>query len=126
MRLKTRTALIALAVLMSLLRVNELSAHHSMAMYDQQKTIIITGIVKRIDYKNPHPIFVITVTDDGGSQVDWTLETQSTAQLTSFGWTANTIKLGDKVSVAGNPARNGTPALHVSAIQLPDGRTIKT
>jgi hypothetical protein len=36
------------------------------------------------------------------------------------------MKVGDKVTAVGGPARNGKPAMLVRAIQLPDGRSIRT
>jgi hypothetical protein len=102
------------------------SAHHSMAMYDMQNNITVTGIVARIELKNPHSLFYVTATDKDGKQVEWILECQPLATLTTFGWSASTMKVGDKVTAAGSPARNGKPAMLVRAIQLPDGRTIRT
>ena len=102
------------------------SAHHSMAMYDMQKNITVTGIVARIELKNPHSLFYITVTDKDGKQVEWMLECQPLATLTTYGWSASTMKVGDKITAVGSPARNGKPAMLVRAIQLPDGRTIRT
>ena len=102
------------------------SAHHSMAMYDMQNNITVTGIVARIDLKNPHSVFYITATDKDGKQVQWMLECQPLATLTTYGWSATTMKVGDKVTAVGSPARNGKPAMLVRAIQLPDGRTIRT
>ena len=126
MRFKRWSALTAAAVCMSLLGAMRLGAHHSMAMYDQQNNKTITGIVKRIEFKNPHSIFVVTVTDAQGNPIDWTIESQPLSTLTSYGWAESTMKLGDKVTAVGPPARNGKPAMLVRAIQLPDGRTIKT
>ena len=102
------------------------SAHHSMAIYDMPKNITVTGIVARIELKNPHSLFYITATDKDGKQVEWTLECQPLATLTTYGWSASTMKVGDKVTAVGSPARNGKPAMLVRAIQLPDGRSIRT
>jgi uncharacterized protein DUF6152 len=93
---------------------------------DQQKNITITGIVARVELKNPHSLFYITVTDKDGKQVDWTLECQPLATLSTYGWSQTTMKVGDKVTAVGSPARNGSPAMLVRAIQLPDGRSIRT
>jgi hypothetical protein len=119
------TVLVATGVCMVLLELAPLRAHHSMAMYDQ-KNITITGIVKRIDLANPHSKFYITVTDAKGTQVEWMLEAQPAATLAANGWSANTMKIGDKVTAAGSPARNGKPFMLVRAFQLPDGRTMST
>jgi hypothetical protein len=123
--MKTGLAAVAVAVACAL-PTAAVFAHHSGAMYDLQHPITVTGIVARIELKNPHSLFYLTVTDKDGKQVEWALECQPLSTLTAYGWTAATMKVGDRVTAAGSPARNGTPAMMVSAIQLPDGRTIRT
>ena len=121
-----KTGFVAIAVALSFALPNTaVFAHHAPVMYDLQRPITVTGIVARIELKNPHSLFYLTVTDKDGKQVEWTLECNPLGTLTSYGWTAATIKVGDKVTAAGSPARNGKPAMLVSAIQLPDGRTIR-
>jgi hypothetical protein len=119
------TVRVATGVCIVLLGLAPLRAHHSMAMYEQ-KNITITGIVKRIDLGNPHSKFYITVTDAHGNQVEWVLEAQPHATLAANGWSATTMKVGDKVTAAGSPARNGKPFMLVRAFQLADGRTMST
>ena len=119
------TVLVATGACMEVLGLAPLGAHHSMAMYEQ-KNITITGIVKRIDLGNPHSKFYITVTDTQGKQVAWMLEAQPAATLAANGWSATTMKVGERVTAAGSPARNGKPFMLVRAFQLPDGRTMST
>jgi len=122
-----KTGLLVIAVAVSCALPNTaVFAHHAGAMYDMQHPITVTGIVARIEFKNPHSLFYLTVTDKDGKQVEWVLECNPLSTLTSYGWTAATMKVGDRVTAAGSPARNGKPAMMVSAIQLPDGRTIRT
>ena len=97
-----------------------------MAMYDMQNNATVTGIVARIELKNPHSVFYITVTDKDGKQTEWMLEAQPLATLETYGWSASTMKVGDKITAVGSPARNSKAAMLVRAIQLPDGRTIRT
>ena len=101
-------------------------AHHSMAMFDLQSTITVTGIVARVQLKNPHSLFYIAVTGEDGKQVEWMLEAQPLVTLLDSGWSQTTMRVGDKVTAVGSPARNGSPALLVRAIQLPDGRALRT
>jgi hypothetical protein len=54
------------------------------------------------------------------------LEAQPFVTLAANGWSATTMKIGEKVTAAGSPARNGKPFLLVRAFQLPDGRTMST
>ena len=119
------TALLPLSACMVLSGVAPLLAHHSMAMYEQ-KNITITGTVKRIDLRNPHSLFYITVTDAQGKPVEWVLEAQPLSTLAANGWTATTMNVGEKVTAAGSPARNGKPFMLVRAFQLPDGHSIST
>ena len=119
------TVLVATGICMVLLALAPLRAHHSMAMYDQ-KNITISGIVKRVDLRNPHSLFYITVTDAQGKQVEWVLEAQPLSTLMANGWSATTMKVGDRVTAAGSPARNGKPFMLVRAFQLADGRTMST
>ena len=122
---KRATLLVATGVFMAVSGLTPLRAHHSMAMYEQ-KNITITGTVKRIDLRNPHSLFYLTVTDAQGNQVEWTLEAQPLSTLAANGWTATTMKIGDKVTAAGSPARNGKPFMLVRAFQLPDGHAMST
>ena len=121
-RVALRVCLLGLLVSMSV----PTSAHHSMAMFDLAATITVTGIVTRIELKNPHSLFYLSVTGEDGKQVEWMLEAQPLVTLLDSGWSETTMKVGDKVTAAGSPARNGRPALLVRAIQLPDGRTLRT
>lgn len=121
-----RGVAIAMAAGVMLGQAGVMRAHHSMAMYDTQKNIIVTGVLRRIELKNPHSMFYLTVTDAQGREVEWTLESQPLATLTLNGWSASTLKAGDTVTAVGSPARNGTNAMLVRAIQLPDGRSLKT
>lgn len=121
-RVVLRVGLLVWLVTMSLPTL----AHHSMAMFDLGKTISVTGIVTRIELKNPHSLFYVAVTGEDGKQVEWMLEAQPLVTLLDSGWSQTTMKVGDKVTAVGSPTRNGRPALLVRAIQLPDGRAIRT
>ena len=119
------SVLVATVLCMVMPGLTPLRAHHSMAMYDQ-KNITISGIVKRVDLRNPHSLFYITVTDAQGKQVEWVLEAQPHSTLAANGWSATTMKVGERVTAAGSPARNGKPFMLVRAFQLPDGRAMST
>ena len=118
--------MIAAAVGVLLSWATPLAAHHSTTMFDLQKNITITGLVNRVDLKNPHSMFYIAVTDEQGNAVEWVLEAQPRGTMLQIGWTTTTLKMGDKVTAVGSPARNGKPFMWVRAIQLPDGRSLGT
>ena len=103
-------------------------AHHSFAAYDSTRTRTLTGAVKSFRWANPHVALGILVElGPGTSPQEWSIETSSPAILTRFGWTRNSIKLGDRVTVICNPSADGSPSgrLHSVAL-LETGQTLRT
>ena len=84
-------------------------AHHSSAMYDQQKTLTLRGGVTHVRWTSPH-VNVSVLADPGRGQaaVAWVLEATSPGNLLRAGWTRTSIKIGDRVSVIVAPLRDGT------------------
>ena len=84
-------------------------AHHSSAMYDQQKTLTLRGVVTQVRWTSPH-MNVSVLADPGRGQagVAWVLEATSPGNLMRAGWTRTSIKAGDHVSVVVAPLRDGT------------------
>jgi hypothetical protein len=92
------------------LSVNGASAHHSFsAVYDDTRTISVTGVVTQFRFVNPHAMMYLDVTDDSGKVVKWAVEFAGRLNLSEIGWTADSIKSGERVTVTGNPAHT-TPA----------------
>jgi hypothetical protein len=88
-----------------LLCVKNVSAHHSFsAVYDDTRTISVTGVVTQFRFVNPHALMSMDVTDDTGKVVKWTVEFAGRLNLSEVGWTADSVKSGERVTVTGNPA----------------------
>ena len=79
-------------------------AHHH-AVNFSDSTIAVHGAVTKVAWKNPH-VYVYVAEEQGGSTVEWEIETGSTPSLTRRGWTQDTLKPGDLITVRGNPDRN--------------------
>jgi hypothetical protein len=94
------------------------SAHHSAAMFDTSKEIIVEGVVEEFNWKNPHSY--ITVRTATGPL---TLELGPPSTLGPLGLKRDTIKVGDKVTMRANPPRRGTMALGRQLVR-PDGSTV--
>jgi hypothetical protein len=90
-------------------------AHHSFAAeYDASKPIKLTGTVTKIEWTNPHCFFYIDVKNaESGKIENWALELGNPNSLLRLGWTRNTLKAGDTVTVEGSRARDGS--LHANA-----------
>lgn len=107
-----------------LLAPGTLSAHHGEANYDTTKVVSVTGTVTEVRFINPHALVFLDVKGDKGDTEKWTGEAQSPANLVRNGWNINTIKVGDIISLSGHRPKNGTNALRLSKIVLPDGHEL--
>jgi hypothetical protein len=85
-------------------------AHHSAAAFDTQKEVTVNGTIKSYRFANPHVQLVVTVKKDDGSTVDMDVEAGAAAVLNGLGVTRDALKVGEAVSVTGNPARTNPDA----------------
>jgi hypothetical protein len=99
-------------------------AHHSGAMFDNAKTITITGAVKDYRWSNPHTIIEV-VSNATGAPVVWNIECSTPNILVRKGWGAHSLKPGDAVSLTAHPMRDGGPAALVMALTTPSGAVLK-
>jgi len=108
MRTKCAVVVAGLALLASMSGV---MAHHSFsAEFDASKTFKFTGPVTKVEWMNPHTFFYIDVKDEKtGKVTNWAMEMGSPNGLMRNGWTRNTMKIGDVVTVEGSMAKDGSP-----------------
>jgi hypothetical protein len=100
-------------------------AHHSFtAEYDASKPIMLTGTVAKVEWMNPHARFYIDVKDETGKVTNWELELGSPNALMRLGWTRNSLKIGDEVSVEGSLAKDGSKLANARKVTLSDGRKV--
>jgi Family of unknown function (DUF6152) len=99
-------------------------AHHSFAMFDREKAMSVSGVVKEYEWTNPHAWVHVMVADAGAKAVEWSFEMQSIAQDTRAGWRADSVKPGDKISVEFHPLKDGTRGGQLMAATLADGKRL--
>jgi hypothetical protein len=106
-------------------------AHHSHAMYDATRPVVIKGTVKSFAWTNPHAWLYVTAIDEAGQTREWSLELGSTASLAQEGWRPKTVAPGDSVAVALHPLKENLRPLSEGrnvgafvAIRLADGTHI--
>src|SRR3954447_25072603 len=102
--------LAAVAALAGLVAVVPVTAHHSFAAeYDAKKPITLTGTVTKIEWTNPHCYFYVDVKNGETGKIDnWALELGNPNALLRNGWTPNSVKIGEEVTVEGTRAKDGT------------------
>jgi hypothetical protein len=117
-----KRALLMLAALAALAAASApVWAHHSFAMFEPTKTLTFKGTVKTFQWTNPHVIvWVLVQPDGGGAAQEWSLETTSPGVLTRAGWTRQSLKAGDKVSVVLSPLRDGSHGGSLNSVTLLD------
>ena len=102
------------------------SGHHSFGVYfDADKPVKLSGIVTKVDWRNPHTHLYLDVKDDSGKVVTWTLEGYPPNVLARTGWKKDvTVKVGDAISIFGWRARDGSPSAHLREATLADGKRL--
>jgi hypothetical protein len=96
-------------------------AHHSFAVYDRTKVLIVKGTVKTFQWTNPHVvIWVMVQPDGGGAPQEWSFETTSPGVLTRSGWTRHSFNPGDHVAVEYHPLHDGSHGGGVRSVTLTD------
>jgi len=101
------------------------SAHHSFAAeYDAKKPIELTGTVTKVEWMNPHARFYLNVKDDKGAVTNWEFELGSPNGLMRQGWTRNSMKEGDVISVQGSLAKDGSNLANAKTVKLSDGKRL--
>lgn len=99
-------------------------AHHSGAMFDRSKEVVLNGVVKEFQWTNPHSFIQVLVRDANGATAEWSVESASPNNLQRVGWKRTTFKPGDNVAVTVNPIRSGEHAGNFVSAKLANGETI--
>jgi len=103
-----------------------LVGHHSFgAEYDETKPVILSGVVTKVEWTNPHSHFYLDVKDAQGKIANWKFEGYPPTVLYRTGWKREvTMKPGDMITVTGWRARDGTNWAHSREITLSDGKKL--
>jgi hypothetical protein len=94
-------------------------AHHAFsAEFDANKPVTLTGTVTKVEWTNPHAWFHMDVKDAAGKVTNWAFELGGPNTLIREGWTRNSMKVGETVTVEGSRAKDGSPVANAQAITL--------
>ena len=107
--MKPKLTTSAVLIVTLLVTCNSMLAHHGNVAYDEQHPITIAGNVTEFVWSNPHCQIYLDVKNDKGDVVAWSVESQSPGILHRNGWTRDSIKPGDHITVTLVPAKSGAP-----------------
>ena len=101
-------------------------AHHASApFYDNTKSVTAEGVVTRFLFRNPHSFLFLDGEDENGETIAWEVEMGTAVSMSRRGWTPQTIQVGDRIRVVGQPSRApGTHGICCAEIMQPDGSPI--
>ena len=100
-------------------------AHHSfIGRFDLGTVTEIQGEVTDLAWRNPHAYLGVRTLASDGSTTDWSIETSSLTVLRRMGIEEDTIKIGDRIRLAGNPSVSGKKEIYARNVLLPDGREL--
>lgn len=102
-------------------------AHHASApFYDNTKSVEAEGVVTRFLFRNPHSFLFLDGEGEDGETIAWEVEMGTAVSMSRRGWTPDTIRVGDRIRVVGQPSRNpGTHGICCAEITRPDGGPIR-
>jgi len=100
-------------------------AHHSFAAeFDGAKKPTLSGTVTKVEWRNPHTYFYVDVKGEDGEIHNWAMELGSPNVLMRRGWTRDSLKIGDQVTVEGARARDNSYKGNASSVVMGDGKRL--
>jgi hypothetical protein len=102
-------------------------AHHTYAMFDTSRVLSVSGVVAKFEWRNPHTylwVYVPSTTSPGKYDL-WAFENGSPSLMSRMGWTRESLRADDKVTVTYSPLRDGKPGGHCVKITLSGGPSLE-
>jgi uncharacterized protein DUF6152 len=100
-------------------------AHHPFdAEFDWKRPVTITGAVTKFEWKAPHSMIEITGKDEKGAEAQWMVELGSQVELARMGWTSKQFKAGDRISVDGWLAKDGSKRVSAKSVTPSGGHEL--
>ncbi len=104
-----------LAVAVLLLTGLPVFAHHGDAGRYEDNLTVLKGSVVELQLITPHSMVVFDAPDESGKVVRWQAEMGARAiMIKDFGWTTDTLKPGDKITVTGRRVKSGGPYMNLT------------
>jgi len=122
--LKTKVLILAILIAGSWTFAGFLSAHHAARQVYQDRSITLKGVVTGYEWANPHAIVSVSVREDNGSVEQWHAEILPPAEMLRAGWTKESVRPGDRVTLIGRPGKNAQRIMWLEYLVTPEGRRL--
>ena len=122
--MKRKLSIVALMVAVFFTATGSADAHHSWQL-DHSKLLTLSGTVNRFDFANPHVQLYLEVKEESGTTSTWQAGGPSPNQLSRAGWSRDSMKPGDQVTVAGYRNKDGSKVMRFDTIVLPSGQILE-
>jgi hypothetical protein len=121
------TLLAGLSGLVALIAAAPAFAHHPFAAeFDAQAPLTLSGIVTKVNWANPHVSVRVDAKDRSGQTRNWTLELASPAMLAGKGWTKESVKIGEVITIKGYRAKSEPFTVAARMIEMPGGKQMSS
>ncbi len=99
-------------------------AHHSFAMFDATKSVVLEGTFKTVEWTNPHSFFLFTAPAPDGTVKDWSIEAPSPNNLIRRGWKHTDVNVGDRVTLVMHPRKDGALGGILVSVRYANGKEL--
>jgi Family of unknown function (DUF6152) len=117
-------SMLMLATAASMFSIPALAHHSFAAEFDRTKPVTLQGVVTKVEWQNPHTRLYVDVTDASGQITNWEFEMGSPNGLMRLGWSRHSVQGGEKITVNGFLAKDGSHLANASTITLADGKSV--
>ncbi len=99
-------------------------AHHGYAAYDMTTTLSVKATIVSLLMENPHSSIAFDVKDANGNVEHWFSESGNPRNMRADGFTPDSVKAGDQVTIYYHPSKNGAHVVVLTRVEFPDGRVL--
>lgn len=121
-RIKTRSALL-IAAMAAIASPTTIAAHHSFAMFDSNKVVVLDGVVRDFQWTNPHS-WIQLVVPESGQPIEYSIEMGSPNNYSRHGWNRNSLKAGDHIKASIHPRKDGSKGGSFVKVVKADGSVL--
>jgi hypothetical protein len=122
--LKAKALIFAALIAASWTFSTSLSAHHAARQVYQDKSITLMGVVTGYEWANPHAIISVAVKEENGNVEQWHAEILPPPEMLRAGWTKESIRPGDQVTLIGHPGKKAQHIMWLEYLVTPDGKRL--